>query len=383
MPDQHPTRDRKEFDPSNKLLTSDGNRPQGPISQRALAAYLQLSPSTVSLVLNNAPLAASISASTRKRVLDAAERFDYRPDLYARYLSSKRSYTAAVLLPEIGEGFSAAILGGIDDALVREQYAFFVANHHTNKSLIREYSRRLTQRAVEGFILINTPISEPLFRPTVSIGNEPAVGEMTRIMLDNFRGGWLAADHLLSLGHTRIAVIKGHHWRAASDERWRGICAAAHSRGIEIDRRLVVQLASKGKVHAPSSPEEGYAAVKLLLKRKTAFTALIAFNDFTALGAIRAFHEASIQVPRDISVVGFDDIQAAAYQIPGLTTLCQPLRRMGELAGSHLLKNILSKTATPKDISVDPELIIRESTQALVKPTPGSAAKGRMSGRTR
>lgn len=336
-----------------------------PMSQKALAAHLRLSPSTVSLVLNNAPLAAAIPEQTKRRVLEAAKQFDYRPDLYAKYLFSKRSYTVAVLLPEIGEGFSAAILGGIDEALVRKKYAFFIANHHADKNLIREYPRQLAQRAVEGFILINTPITEPLNRPTVSIGNQPTAGVMTRIMLDNFRGGWMAAEHMMERGHTQIAVIKGHSWRPASEERWRGICAAAKSRGIKIDRRLVLQLVSKGNTHEPSSPEEGYFIAQRLLRKKAPFTALIAFNDVTALGAIRALHEAGKRVPQDVSVIGFDDIQAAAYQIPGLTTLWQPLRRMGELAGSHLLKMISSGHSKAEDIVVEPELIVRESTRTL------------------
>ncbi len=341
-------------------------KPAGPLSQKALAAYLNLSPSTVSLVLNDKPLAASIPEQTKRRVLEAAKKFDYRPDLYAKYLFSKKSFAVAVLLPEIGEGFSAAILGGIDDALVKKKYAFFIANHHSDKNLIREYPRQLMQRAVEGFILINTPITEPLSRPAVSIGNQPSVGEMTRIILDNYRGGWIAAEHLIESGHTQIAVIKGHAWRPASEERFRGISAAAEAHGIKIDRRMVLQLVSQERVHSPSTPEEGYLITKRLLAKKLQFTAIIAFNDYTALGAIRACHDAGLRVPQDISVIGFDDIQAAAYQIPGLTTLRQPLRRMGELAGTHLLKLLSAENPSPQDIVVEPELIVRESTRILL-----------------
>jgi len=349
-------------DNSGKPDKSD-KLPQQRMSQKALAAHLQLSPSTVSLVLNNAPLAAAIPEQTRKRILDAAREFDYRPDHYAKYLSSRKSFTVAVLLPEIGEGFSAAILGGVDEALVRNKYAFFLANHHGEPELIREFPRQLAQRAVEGFVLINTPITEPLGCPTVSIGNNPAVGEMVRIMLDNQRGGWLAAEHLIGLGHREIAVIKGHPWRPAAEERWLGIQAAAGERGLTIDKRLVVELAQKDKLHGPSTPEEGYVAAQKLLRKKAKFTALIAFNDFTALGAIRAFHEAGIRVPQDVSVVGFDDIQAAAYQIPGLTTLRQPWRQMGELAGAQLLRLIASEAPESEDIVVQPELILRETTR--------------------
>ena len=340
-------------------------KPQVRMSQKALAAHLQLSPSTVSLILNNAPLAASIPEQTRKRVLDAAKEFDYRPDLYAKYLSSKKSYTVAVLLPEIGQGFSSAILGGIDSALVKMHYAYFMAIHHGDKKLILEYPRQMNQRAVEGFIFINTPITEPLSCPAVSIGNEAAVGKVKRIMLDNVCGGRLATEHLMGLGHRRIAVIKGHSWRLSSNQRWKGISAAAASHGAPIDKRLVVQLKSQKKMHLPSTPEEGYQSARELISRNVRFTALVAFNDFTALGAIRAFHEVGIRVPQDVSVTGFDDIQEAAYQIPGLTTLRQPWRDMGELAASHLLSLITSGASGSRDIVVKPELIVRESTRTL------------------
>ena len=176
-------------------MSAREGKPAARMSQKALAAYLNLSPSTVSLVLNNAPLAAAIPEQTRQRVIEAARQFDYRPNLYAKYLFSKKSYTVAVLLPEIGEGFSSAILGGVDEALVRKHYAFFIANHHGDNQLIREFPRQLAQRAVEGYILINTAVDEPLEAPAVSIGNSPVAGEIVRIRVDHEMGGAMAAEH--------------------------------------------------------------------------------------------------------------------------------------------------------------------------------------------
>ncbi len=129
---------------------------------------------------------------------------------------------------------------------------------------------------------------------------------------------------------------------------------------------MVLQLVSQERVHSPSTPEEGYIIAKRLLAKKLQFTAIIAFNDYAALGAIRACHDAGLRVPEDVSVIGFDDIQAAAYQIPGLTTLRQPLRRMGELAGTHLLKLLSAENPVPQEIVVEPELIVRESTRILL-----------------
>jgi LacI family transcriptional regulator len=172
-------------------------------------------------------------------------------------------------------------------------------------------------------------------------------------------------------------VIKGHSWRPASEERWLGILAAARSHGLEVDSRLVVELVQKDKLHGPSTPEEGYVAAQKLLKKGGKFTALIAFNDFTALGAIRAFHEAGVRVPEDVSVMGFDDIQAAAYQIPGLTTLRQPWRQMGEQAGAQLLRMIGGEPVKSRDIVVEPELVIRETTCAYSDPGAGAGHAGK------
>ena len=346
-------------------LKSASRKPQQRITQKALAELLGLHPSTVSLVLNDAPLAAAIPEETKKRIFAAAQEYDYRPNLYAKYLFSKKSFTVAVLLPALGEDYSTDVLAGVDSALVEKNYAFFLAIHHGDAKLIQEYPRRLAQRAVEGIILINTPIPAPLGVPTVSIGSQPRIGDMVRIMVDNYRGGRLAAEHVLSLGHRQIAVIKGHPWRPASEERWRGIEDAAREASVRIDHRLALQLRDEGNQQLPSTPAEGYQCAKELLGSGLPFTALLTFNDLTAIGAMRALHEAGKRVPEDVSLVGFDDIKAAAYSIPGLTTLRQPLRRMGALAGEQLLRLIEAGELHGDDITVSPELIHRESTRRI------------------
>ncbi len=345
------------------MHTHGRTRPR--MTQKALAQHLGLHPSTVSLVLNNAPLAAGIPKQTRERILRAARDLNYQPNIYAKYLASQRSFTVAILLPAIDESYSAAVLGGIDQALYAENYAFFLAVHHGDRKLIREYPRRLAQRAVEGFILLNTPVDEPLDGPVVSIGGFPAVGAMSRVLLDNRLGAQMAVEHLLALGHRQFAVIKGHDWRPATEERWQGIAGTLRAHGIEIRTQLVRSLQSPGKRQVALAPEEGYRAARVLLQTGLPFTALLTFNDLTALGAMRAFHEAGLSVPGDVSVVGFDDIPSAAYHLPGLTTLRQPVRAMGELAGRLLLQLIQKQDAATQDVVVAPELIVRESTRPV------------------
>ncbi|HEY0306721.1 MAG TPA: LacI family DNA-binding transcriptional regulator [Acidobacteriaceae bacterium] len=337
-----------------------------PISQKALAEYLNLSPSTVSLVMNNAPRAQLIPEPTRQRIRDAAAKFDYRPDFYAKYLYSKRSLTVAVILPEIREAHAAMILAGIDLKLTRERYLYFTANHHGDEKLIREYPRRLLERAVEGFISINTTLATDPGRPWVVIGSQPRVPGVPRFAVNNRKGGEMAMRHLAELGHRRIAIIKGHPWRLAAGERWQGIQECAKEFGIKLDVRLVQELHSGNTPREASAPEEGYFCAAQLIKKKVPFTALITFNDVTAIGAIRAFREAGLRTPEDISVIGFDDIESTGYLTPTLTTLRQPLQQMGELAADHLLTLIEGRESAVHEALIDPTLIQRESTRPLV-----------------
>lgn len=332
------------------------------MSQKALAQYLDLSPSTVSIVMNNAPRAKLIPEATRQRILDAAAKFDYRPNFYAQYLYSKRSFTAAILLPGLREAYVSPILTGIDRKLTGGDYLYFTAHHYGEEELIRELPRRLIQRAVEGFLLINTSPQGDLGKPAVMIGSAPKVEGIPRFTLNNYRGGVQAVEYLAARGHKQFAIIKGHPWKAASNPRAQGAIDCAREHGSLVDERLIRQLHSHNTTGEPSMPEEGYAVTQELLATGVPFTALISFNDATAIGAIRALRNAGLRVPEDVSVIGFDDIESAGYLSPSLTTLRQPLEQMGELAAEHLI-GIIDKGQMPlSEALVDPSLIEREST---------------------
>ena len=332
------------------------------ISQKALAQYLKLSPSTVSLVMNGAPRSQLIPEATRQRIRAAAAEFDYRPDFYARYLYSKRSFTAAVILAGLREAYSAAILTGIDRKLTHGDFLYFTASHYGEKDLIQQLPRRLLERAVEGFLLINTSPLNEMGRPTVMIGSASRVEGIPRVALNNNRGGAQAVEYLAALGHRHLAVIKGHPWRAASDQRFQGIVDSTRAHGIALDERLIKQLHSGNTPREASMPEEGFTCVTDLLAAKVPFTAVIAFNDVTAIGAIRALKNAGKRVPEDVSIIGFDDIESAGYLSPSLTTLRQPLEQMGELAAEHLMDMIEGRRLPVPEVLLDPTLIEREST---------------------
>jgi len=330
---------------------------------RALSDYLKLSPGTVSIVINNAPSAKAIPESTKKRILKAARKLNYRANFFARSLSLKRGYTIGVLVPELSEGYAAAIMSGIEDELLKRGYFYFVASHRGRLALIDEYPRMLIDRAVEGMILVNTPLTHTLCVPAVSISGHRRVKGLINVGVDNAKGAFLAMEHVVKLGHREIAFFQGHPGSADTTYRWNGVCCAASQMGIRIRPELTLQLQHGASHPGPSVPEEGYENAQKLLATGKPFTALVAFNDISAIGAMRAFRDAGLQVPEDVSVIGFDDIQGAAYLTPRLTTVRQPLRRMGEIAAEQLLARIVNGgKCGGQQISVEPELVMREST---------------------
>lgn len=337
--------------------------PAKPVSLRSLAEYLKLSPATVSVVVNDSPAAKAIPKHTKARVLQAARKLEYRPNFFARSLSLKRGFMVGVLVPEISEGYAASIMRGIEDQLLSEGYFYFVASHRGQPDLIQEYPRMLIDRAVEGLILLNTPVVQKLPVPVVAISGHHRVPGVTNIVVDNKQATLAALEHLVQLGHKRIAFFKGHRGSADTEYRWKGVLRAAAQLGIEVRPELTIQLQRDAENPGPSVPEEGYVTTQELLATRERFTALFAFNDISAIGAVRAFRDAGLRVPEDVSVVGFDDIQAAAYLTPRLTTVRQPLRQMGEMAAKQLLMRISNGRAkAPPLISLAPELVVREST---------------------
>lgn len=335
--------------------------PSQSVSLKSLAAYLGLSPATVSLVINKAPSAKSIPARTQERIRDAARELNYRPNFMARSLRAQRSFTIGVVVPEISEGYAALVMSGIEDHLLQEGYFYFVVSHRHRTDLIEEYPRLLQQRAVEGLIAVDTACQEGVNIPVVAVSGHRELPGVTNIALNHARAAMLALEHLAKLGHTKIAFVKGQAFSSDTEVRWKALCGAANQLDLQVLETLTVQLEGES-----SSPQLGYEITRKLLARGERFTALLAFNDISAIGAIRALREAGHRVPEDVSVVGFDDIQSAAFQNPGLTTVRQPLREMGVIAAETLLRriNAAAKSPYPKVITVEPELIVRASTCA-------------------
>lgn len=346
--------------PKSGALRANSATPAAPgVTLKALAQHLQLSPATVSLVINRSPAAKSIPQRTQERIRTAARELKYYPNFVARSLRAQRSFTIGVVVPEISEGYAALVMSGIEDHLLQEGYFYFVVSHRHREDLIQEYPRLLQQRAVEGLIAVDTLCQESAAIPVVAVSGHRELHGVTNIVLNHARAARLAMEHLAELGHRKIAFIKGQAFSSDTEVRWEAVRGAAKEMGLLVDEKLIGQLEGES-----SSPELGYLVTRKLLAANGAFTALFAFNDISAIGAIRALREAGRRVPEDVSVVGFDDIQSAAFQNPGLTTVRQPLRHMGVIAAETLLRriNAPAKSPYPKSITIEPELIVREST---------------------
>jgi len=305
-------------------------------------------------------------------VLDAAVKLNYRPNYFARSLRQSRSLSVGVLAPDLSEGYFTRVMSGVVEELTLAKYFYFTACHDWRPDLLEEYPRMLVERAVDGFLLLNTPAEIDVPVPVVAISAHGSEAGVTHIVLDHLKAAELALGHLYELGHRRIAFMRGPKAIPDSDFRWEGIEQAAQALGLELDAELVTRIDSGNgdgswsvkTGHHPMSPEIGYLPMKQLLEKTRNFTAVFCFNDIAAIGAIRALSEAGLRVPADVSVVGFDDIQSAAFCTPSLTTVRQPLNEMGKRGARILLDRIANpeKTELAAEVVMEPELVVREST---------------------
>jgi DNA-binding LacI/PurR family transcriptional regulator len=341
-----------------KKLTPETGKPA---TLKTLADYLSLSVATVSIVLNNSPVAESIAADTKQRVHAAAKKFAYRPNLHARMLRSRLTNTIGVIVPELSEGYVTGVMLGVEQYLLQEGFLSFTVSHLGQTDLRDEYQELLMRRRVDGLLLINTglAISAPL--PVVGISIHSSAPAVTNVMLDHTSAARMALRHLFDLGHRRIAFMKGQRYSLDSEARWQSIVSIAREIGIVVHPELCIFLEKN-----IWTPELGYPPVRDLLARTRDFTAVFCFNDTSAIGAVRAIEDAGLNCPRDISVIGFDDIIVAEYFNPRLTTVRQPLHKMGSEAARLLIQRIQSPDLPyPQQVWFEPQLIVRESTKAI------------------
>jgi LacI family transcriptional regulator len=342
------------------------------VTIRELAKECGYSASTVSMVLNNRPLAKYIPADTKSHIRQIADEMKYHPNIFAQSLRANRSYTVGVMVFDITDPYCTYTLRGIENKLNAASIAFLLFDAQNKRERFHRNLEVMLQRRVDGLILVaNSVQTDPSVLesiyipqvPVVVIGRELEGLEFaSTVIVNNQRGGYMALEHLYRLGHRNIAFIRGPKTIADSFLRWEGIMKFAKEVALKIPREALLDL-----TQVPTTPAEGLAAVKSLVARgRRRFTAVLAFDDMTALGVIRGLTESGLEVPQECSVIGFDDIDAAGYYNPPLTTIRQPMLRMGEEAASALLDRINSRNTKKAQVVhrvLEPELVVRKSSQ--------------------
>lgn len=340
------------------------------ISIRQLAKEIGLSPTTISMVLNSSPSARTIPEKTKNRVRAAAKRLGYTPNPFALSLFSRRSATVAVLLSDITDPYCATVLKAIDASLDRSNYLPVLLDIENSRAKFRRGLQKLVARRIEGIIGVanSTLLQAELLTtvkkhriPIVCIGRDMQGTEISSVSIENEKGAHSAIRHVYELGHRSIAFLKGPKDIVDSAQRWKGILQFSRDTGLTIDPKLIVQLPSPG-----TSYESGFVAAQELLDRGHEFTAVVAFDDLAAFGAIRAFTQVGKRVPADCSVVGFDDVAMAAFYNPPLTTMRQPMDTLGASAADIFFRLaeafFENKAASPIHRKIESTLVIRDST---------------------
>ncbi len=329
------------------------------IDQVALMAGV--SRSVVSRVLNNHP---RVSEEARRKVREVVERHHYRPSSVARGLATDRTQEICILAPRrhddaLATGFWTLLHLGISERCIGR--GFFVSlsmiSAATDAGI---HDRILNDRVYDGFILITQEVTEtlaPLLQsrraPVVLLGNDPAYPDVPSIDVDNFDGAYRATRHLIGLGRRRIGVILGPLSIQETIDRRNGYLHALLEAGLAPHDYPVAC--------GFYSERSGYETVRGWLQRRACPEAIFCGSDTIAVGVLLALHEAGVRVPADVSVVGFDDIPAAAYTIPPLTTVHQPIYDKGVAAADLLLDRIAGRTDGPPHVRLPAALVVRSS----------------------
>lgn len=322
------------------------------VSQRA-----QVSPSTVSRVLNGTT---PVSPDARRRVLEAIEALDYTPNAFARGLATNRSGGIGVTTNDIGSPYYAVMLRGVEAAIEDVGLHLMVSSGRARAASERSAIQFLKQRRSDALIVQAEALSDAELIaladeagvPVVVFGRRIPELEPVCVHLDNEAGGRLATEHLLEHGHRRIAHIAGPLGFPDARHRLQGYRSALDAAGIAYDDRLVVE--------GDFREGGGRAAMARLIDRIDELDAVFVANDQMAAGAMRAARDRGLDVPRDLSLVGYDDVLLAQYLSPALTTVRQPLFEMGRAAGDIAIA-LLEQKKVEVRTRFEPELVVRES----------------------
>jgi DNA-binding LacI/PurR family transcriptional regulator len=345
------------FDEGTGRTAKSANAPLRPLSIKDIARLARVSHSTVSRALQNSPL---VNTRTAEKIRQIAAESGYRASAVARGLVTKRTRTIGLVVTTIADPFASEVASGIEQAANDLGYSVFLADSNADPNREQQVVQSFAERRVDGIVVTSSrvgalylPLLSEMRVPIVLVNNQHPGAFVHSVMIGNVAGSREAANHLIGLGHRRIAYLGDHLGYQSDTERFAGYQEALEAAAIPFVPELVVR--------GDGRPEEAMRAMEELLALSDPPTAVCCYNDMSALGAMRSIHLHGLRVPEDISVVGFDDLFLASYTQPRLTTVRQPMRRMGLLAMESLFR-LMSGEDSEIRITVEAELIVREST---------------------
>jgi LacI family transcriptional regulator len=330
-------------------------RPKKNITLHDVAKHAGVSPKTVSNVINNWPY---ITDGTREKVQLSIDALSYRPSGLASSLRTGRTNTIGVMIPDITNPFFGQVVRGCEDVLYTAGYSIFLCNTGEDATKERRYLDMLVNRGVDGLLMVGSRSSAEVLTavvhdgiPVVTVDSPPQHGNTTVIEIDNIGGAQMAVEHLIARGHTRIAHLGGPQ-RLAAAHRLQGYCQALENARIPYDENLVLRC-------APTIRGGFQSSLTLIPSEKP--TAFFCYNDLMAVGAMVACHQLDLNIPRDVAIVGFDDIAIASFVEPALTTVRVRQYDLGRLASDLLLERLSGKEQSQTQVQFPVELMIRNS----------------------
>lgn len=328
-------------------------------TMKEVANEAEVSIATVSRVINNSGY---VSPDLEARVKAAMKTLNYQPSSLARSLRRQETQTIGVLIPQLDHPFFSRLCFAIEKALFASDYRALICSAEENREKENAYIQMLLRQRVDGVITVPTGHSiESIHRlmknsvPVVVLDRDMPELTVSRVTSDNYQGTYDGTKHLIELGHTNIAVIGGPAYSDPMVHRIKGIRAAMEDHGLQISQDRMV-------IGSQQQFEMGYTATKHFLQGDNPPTAIFALTDVMAVGSLHAASEMGLKLPDDLSVIGFDDIPMAAYYLPSLTTIAQPIYEMGEVAVKLMLKCLREPKKSFETVRLNTRLVKRQST---------------------
>ncbi len=328
-----------------------------------VAREANVSVATVSRVLNNVPL---VNDDTKKRVQDAIKRTGYKPNAIARSLKMQKTNTFGIMIPDITSPYYTEIVRGVEDICNMYDYHIILCNTDSNAKKEETYLDVLIEKQCDGILYIGKGISQELKNKMVDSNVPLVIGaihdheySIPSVMIDNEKAAYDIAKFLIEKGHKEIAYFSDNdHNALVAREREEGFRNALEEEGLELPKEW--------EKMGETTVLGGYKMMEALLKEERRPTAIVAVNDEAALGAIRKASEEGINIPRDMSICGYNNYYISEWVRPSITTVAQPMYDIGAVSARMLIKMINDEELASKHIIVPHEIIERESTSSII-----------------